>query len=52
VTAGGKTQAQRLLERRGMGYQEVVFPETIHDAFGVAAFADLPLSGSTRLSSF
>jgi Cys-tRNA(Pro)/Cys-tRNA(Cys) deacylase len=27
-----------------MGYQEVVFPETIHDAIGVAAFAGLPTS--------
>jgi Cys-tRNA(Pro)/Cys-tRNA(Cys) deacylase len=27
-----------------MGYQEIVFPETIHDAIGVAAFADLPPS--------
>ena len=40
----GKTQAQRLLERRGIDYQEIVFPETIHDAVGVAAFAALPAS--------
>ena len=38
----GKTQALRLLDRRGVPYQEIVFPETIHDAVGVAAYAGLP----------
>jgi Cys-tRNA(Pro)/Cys-tRNA(Cys) deacylase len=42
MTAGGKTQALRLLDQRGVAYTEIVFPETIHDAGGVAAFAGLP----------
>jgi len=37
----GKTQALRLLDRRGIAYDEVVFPDTIHDAIAVAAFAGL-----------
>jgi Cys-tRNA(Pro)/Cys-tRNA(Cys) deacylase len=40
----GKTQALRLLDQRGITYDEVLFPETIHDAGGVAAFAGLPPS--------
>jgi Cys-tRNA(Pro)/Cys-tRNA(Cys) deacylase len=36
-----KTQALRLLDQRGIAYDEVVFPEAIHDAAGVAAFAGL-----------
>ena len=36
-----KTLAMRLLEKRGVGYQPVVFPETIHDALGVATYAGL-----------
>jgi len=32
----------RLLDRSRIVYQEVIFPETIHDAAGVAAFAGLP----------
>ena len=38
----GKTLAMRLLEGRGVEYEEVVFPEEIHDALGVATFAGLP----------
>jgi Cys-tRNA(Pro)/Cys-tRNA(Cys) deacylase len=38
----GKTLALRLLDRRGIAYVEIVFPETIHDASGVAEFAGLP----------
>jgi Cys-tRNA(Pro)/Cys-tRNA(Cys) deacylase len=37
-----KTQAMRLLEKQGVAYQPVVFPETIHDALGVASHAGLP----------
>jgi Cys-tRNA(Pro)/Cys-tRNA(Cys) deacylase len=37
-----KTLAMRLLESRGVSYEPVVFPETIHDALGVAAHAGLP----------
>lgn len=40
----GKTQAERLLDHHRIGYQEVVFPETIHDAAGVAAFMGIPAS--------
>lgn len=32
----------RLLEGRGVPYQTIVFPETIHDALGVAEHAGLP----------
>src|SRR3989304_4579810 len=31
----------RLLEKRGVGYQPVVFPGPIHDALGVATYAGL-----------
>jgi Cys-tRNA(Pro)/Cys-tRNA(Cys) deacylase len=37
-----KTLAMRLLESRGVVYQPVIFPETIHDALGVASYAGLP----------
>lgn len=37
-----KTLAMRLLESRGVSYQPIVFPETIHDALGVAAHTGLP----------
>jgi len=37
-----KTQALRLLDQRGFAYVEVVFPETIHDAIAVAAYAGVP----------
>jgi len=37
-----KTLAMRRLESRGVAYQPIVFPETIHDALGVAAHAGLP----------
>ena len=36
-----KTQALRLLDQHAIPYHEVVFPESIHDAVGVAAFAGL-----------
>jgi Cys-tRNA(Pro)/Cys-tRNA(Cys) deacylase len=39
--ADGKTQALRLLDQRGVRYEEVTFPEDIHDARGVAQFAGL-----------
>lgn len=39
----GKTQAMRLLEERAIAYEEVRFPETIHDAQGVAVHAGLPV---------
>jgi len=42
VKALGKTQAMRLLDRRGIVYEEVTFPEDIHDALGVAEYAGLP----------
>ena len=38
----GKTQALHLLDQRGFAYVEIVFPETIHDAGGVAAYAGVP----------
>lgn len=38
-----KTLAMRVLEDRGVPYQVIVFPESIHDALGVAAHAGLPL---------
>jgi Cys-tRNA(Pro)/Cys-tRNA(Cys) deacylase len=37
-----KTLAMRHLESRGVQYETVVFPDTIHDALGVAAHAGLP----------
>ncbi len=37
-----KTLAMRVLEEHGVPYQVVAFPETIHDALGVAAHAGLP----------
>jgi Cys-tRNA(Pro)/Cys-tRNA(Cys) deacylase len=37
-----KTLAMRLLDQKGIAYQPVVFPETIHDALGVASHAGLP----------
>ncbi len=37
-----KTLAMRLLESRGVLYQPIVFPETIHDALGVAAHTGVP----------
>jgi len=42
VKARGKTQAMRLLDSRGIVYEEVNFPQEIHDALGVAAYAGLP----------
>jgi Cys-tRNA(Pro)/Cys-tRNA(Cys) deacylase len=39
--SGRKTTALRLLDRQGIPYEEVVFPEGIHDALGVATFAGL-----------
>ncbi len=42
MKAHGKTQAMRLLDRRGIDYEEVTFPEDIHDALGVARYAGLP----------
>jgi Cys-tRNA(Pro)/Cys-tRNA(Cys) deacylase len=41
VSHGSKTQAQRLLEAEGIPYQEFVFPESIHDAAGVAEVTGL-----------
>jgi len=41
VTSRRKTQAMRLLESRGVGYEEIIFPEDIHEALGVAEFAGL-----------
>jgi Cys-tRNA(Pro)/Cys-tRNA(Cys) deacylase len=40
---GGKTQAMRLMDQRGVAYTEIHFPETIHDAPGVAAHAGIPV---------
>jgi Cys-tRNA(Pro)/Cys-tRNA(Cys) deacylase len=37
-----KTQAMRSLDQMGVAYDLIVFPETIHDARGVADFAGLP----------
>lgn len=37
----GKTLAIRLLEQRRIVFQEIRFPDSIHDALGVAAFASL-----------
>ena len=37
-----KTQAMRSLDQMGVAYDVIVFPETIHDARGVADFAGLP----------
>jgi Cys-tRNA(Pro)/Cys-tRNA(Cys) deacylase len=37
-----KTLAMRVLESRGVLYRPIVFPDTIHDALGVAAHAGLP----------
>jgi Cys-tRNA(Pro)/Cys-tRNA(Cys) deacylase len=42
MTRSEKTLAMRLLESQGVPFQVIVFPETIHDAPGVAAFAGLP----------
>jgi Cys-tRNA(Pro)/Cys-tRNA(Cys) deacylase len=42
VTRVKKTLAMRTLESRGVGYEPVVFPPTIHDALGVAAYTGLP----------
>ncbi len=39
-----KTLAMRSLDRRGIAYDVVAFPEVIHDASGVAAYAGLPPS--------
>lgn len=39
-----KTLAMRVLEAQGIPYQVVLFPETIHDALGVAGHAGLPPS--------
>jgi Cys-tRNA(Pro)/Cys-tRNA(Cys) deacylase len=41
MTVVRKTQALRLLEKQGIPYEEVLFPQTIHDALGVAAYAGL-----------
>lgn len=43
MSRGSKTQAQRLLEAQGVPYAEIVFPESIHDAAGVAEYAGLEL---------
>jgi Cys-tRNA(Pro)/Cys-tRNA(Cys) deacylase len=40
----GKTQAQRLLDQRGVPYEDVVFSESIHDARGVAEATGVPLA--------
>lgn len=37
-----KTLAMRQLDDRGIPYEVVAFPETIHDALGVAAQAGIP----------
>ncbi len=37
-----KTLAMRLLEGQGVPYQVIAFPETIHDALGVAEHVGLP----------
>lgn len=37
-----KTLAMRILEDRGISYQVVSFPESIHDGLGVARHAGLP----------
>jgi Cys-tRNA(Pro)/Cys-tRNA(Cys) deacylase len=37
-----KTLAMRLLEGKGIAYQVIAFPDTIHDALGVAEHAGLP----------
>jgi Cys-tRNA(Pro)/Cys-tRNA(Cys) deacylase len=42
MTRSEKTLAMRLLEGQGIPYQAIVFPESIHDALGVAAHAGLP----------
>ncbi len=42
MKAPAKTQATRLLDRRGIPYDEVIFPPDIHDALGVARYAGLP----------
>ena len=42
MKALGKTQAMRLLDDRGIAYEEVTFPQDIHDALGVAKAAGLP----------
>src|SRR5512137_2537104 len=38
----GKTLAMHVLDGRKIDYQVIEFPETIHDALGVAEFAHLP----------
>ena len=43
MKAPGKTQATRLLDRRGISYDEVIFPQDIHDALGVARYAGVPV---------
>ncbi|HKY84929.1 MAG TPA: YbaK/EbsC family protein [Anaerolineales bacterium] len=42
MKARSKTQAMRLLDGRGIVYEEIVFPQEIHDALGVAVYADMP----------
>ena len=37
-----KTQAMRVLEGQGAAYDVIAFPDTIHDAQEVAAYAGLP----------
>ncbi len=37
-----KTLAMRLLDGQGVSYRTIVFPDTIHDALGVAEYAGLP----------
>ena len=37
MTSRRKTQAMRLLESRGVGYEEIIFPEDIHEALVGAA---------------
>ena len=39
-----KTLAMRSLDSQGIAYDVVAFPEAIHDALGVAAYAGLPPS--------
>lgn len=38
-----KTQAMRALESAGIAYEPIYFPESIHDALGVAEHAGLPV---------
>jgi Cys-tRNA(Pro)/Cys-tRNA(Cys) deacylase len=44
MTTIPKTLAMRLLDSRGIHYEVISFPGTIHDALGVASHAGLPPS--------